>query len=261
MLSRFSFVILLSFVTLGCLAGCPSQTAPEDNQSELDAPAAGEEAPAADTGQSDTGADTSAEEGSEQQPTADDGSAVPGALTDSDGDGIADADDPYPFDYYNNDLDGDGVPDDVDNCFLYNPDQEDADGNGVGDICDLAILAAMSTPPTTPTVPAVTGAVLVAQDGQFLGTVNADSFDPNSLANSFGTYGSSFNSLSIWNPYGLYGSSYNAYSPWNPYTSTPPVVIENNTIIGFVTTNPSLTPAVHPNDLAIAIGRGDVVRY
>ncbi len=35
------------------------------------------------------------------------------------------------------DDDGDGVPDDIDNCYLYNPDQLDCNGNGVGDVCDI----------------------------------------------------------------------------------------------------------------------------
>jgi hypothetical protein len=36
------------------------------------------------------------------------------------------------------DTDGDGVPDSQDNCDLPNPDQEDCNGNGIGDVCDLA---------------------------------------------------------------------------------------------------------------------------
>jgi hypothetical protein len=35
------------------------------------------------------------------------------------------------------DQDGDGVPDDIDNCYLFNPDQADCDDNGVGDVCDI----------------------------------------------------------------------------------------------------------------------------
>lgn len=36
------------------------------------------------------------------------------------------------------DSDGDGVPDDIDNCpFDYNPDQKDSNNNGIGDACDL----------------------------------------------------------------------------------------------------------------------------
>jgi len=35
------------------------------------------------------------------------------------------------------DSDGDGVPDSIDNCiYTYNPDQADSDGDGVGDACD-----------------------------------------------------------------------------------------------------------------------------
>jgi hypothetical protein len=43
------------------------------------------------------------------------------------------------------DTDGDGILDDVDNCpFNYNPDQEDADGDGIGDVCEASAIPTTS---------------------------------------------------------------------------------------------------------------------
>jgi len=50
------------------------------------------------------------------------------------------------------DTDGDGVPDDIDNCpFVSNPDQSDLDGNGIGDVCDPAPLGPQFVDKTTTT--------------------------------------------------------------------------------------------------------------
>ncbi len=49
---------------------------------------------------------------------------------------------------------------------------------------------------------------LFNSQGQFRGNLNSNQFDPNSVANPFGQYGSRFSPDSINNPYGA-GSRYN----------------------------------------------------
>jgi hypothetical protein len=54
---------------------------------------------------------------------------------DTDGDGLTDSQDPFPT---SADGDGDGANDKLDNCPLVaNPGQQDFDGDGAGDVCDL----------------------------------------------------------------------------------------------------------------------------
>jgi len=62
-----------------------------------------------------------------------------GNATDTDGDGIPDDQDNCPTTYNPDqlDTDGDGIGDVCDNCLTTpNPDQLDSDGDGVGDVCD-----------------------------------------------------------------------------------------------------------------------------
>ena len=75
-------------------------------------------------------------------------------------------------------------------------------------------------------------------DDVYLGCLNCDSYNSNSIWNEYGTYGSSYNSKSIWNEYGTYGSEYNSNCPWNEYGTNPPVVVDKQgNFYGYFTVN------------------------
>jgi len=65
--------------------------------------------------------------------------------------------------------------------------------------------------------------LLVSPEGDFLGNVNSNRFDPNSIANPYGTYGSKYSPNSINNPYGTYGSPYSSSGSRNQFgVGAPP---------------------------------------
>ena len=61
-------------------------------------------------------------------------------------------------------------------------------------------------------------------DGNYLGRVNKNRYDPDSISNPFGRYGSKFSPDSVNNPYGKYGSPYSPYSATNPYAIEAPKI-------------------------------------
>lgn len=66
--------------------------------------------------------------------------------------------------------------------------------------------------------PGTTGSPQIyAPDGQYLGNLNSNRYDPNSVSNPYGQYGSRYSPNSINNPYSQYGSPYSPNSVRNPY--------------------------------------------
>ena len=91
----------------------------------------------------------------------------------------------------------------------------------------------------------IDGAIIVSDDGDFLGKFS-NKYDSKSIFNEYGTYGSEYNSTSIWNKYGEHGSEYRTGSWRNSYSSSPPKVIKDGHIIGYLTVNKNKRGAINP---------------
>lgn len=66
---------------------------------------------------------------------------------------------------------------------------------------------------------------LYAEDGTYLGRLSTNRYDPESVSNPYGVYGSRYSPTSIKNPYSVYGSKYSTMSPWNPYSTSAPIIV------------------------------------
>jgi len=62
----------------------------------------------------------------------------------------------------------------------------------------------------------------------YLGCLNCPETAQDSLFNEFGTHGNKFNPSSLRNSYGQFGSPYALYSACNPYSIDPPVIVDQN---------------------------------
>jgi hypothetical protein len=82
------------------------------------------------------------------------------------------------------------------------------------------------------------GAYVVSQEPGpiYLGFFGSQ-FATESIMNSFGTYGSSFSPLSVRNTFGTYGSSFGSYSAQNRFATSPPAIMKNGMLVGYLTTN------------------------
>ncbi len=72
-----------------------------------------------------------------------------------------------------------------------------------------------------------------------LGNLNSNRYDPNSVSNPYGRYGSPYSPDSVNNPFGLYGSKYSPYSAKNPHaTQAPKIVTPDGKYLGKFSANP-----------------------
>jgi len=72
----------------------------------------------------------------------------------------------------------------------------------------------------------------------YLGCLNCNDIDRNSIWNDIGTYGSNISSKSIWNDIGTYGSDISNYSPFNSIASYPPAIVDKDgNFYGYLTAN------------------------
>jgi hypothetical protein len=60
------------------------------------------------------------------------------------------------------------------------------------------------------------------ETGKFLGNLSSNQYDPDSVSNPYGQYGSKYSPDSVNNPYGEYGSKYSPKSVNNPYAVGSP---------------------------------------
>lgn len=90
---------------------------------------------------------------------------------------------------------------------------------------------------------------ILASDGQFLGRLCLNIYNPESVSNIYGLYGNPYSSVSINNKYSMYGSPYSSLSPFNPYTTTPPSIYLRGMKVGVLSINNFLMGSVDPRQI------------
>jgi hypothetical protein len=88
-----------------------------------------------------------------------------------------------------------------------------------------------------------------AGDGTFLGKLNPNRFDQDSIFNRFGAYGNKFSSQSIFNKFSTYGNQFNSESPFNRFSTDPPRIYVRGKFVAYLTKNTFKTPRVDPDEL------------
>lgn len=98
------------------------------------------------------------------------------------------------------------------------------------------------------------GAVLVAEDGTYLGKITWNDVDPDSIFNNVGRFGSDVSATSIWNDVSRYGSDISADSPFNDMALSPPRIVKDGNVVGVLSVNDGRPDVIHPKALLEIVG-------
>lgn len=88
-----------------------------------------------------------------------------------------------------------------------------------------------------------------AADEKFLGKLNPNQYDTDSIFNKFGEYGNQFSQSSIFNKFGEYGNQFSELSPYNQFSTTPPRIYLNGEFYAYLTVNQMLNPRIDPEEI------------
>lgn len=89
--------------------------------------------------------------------------------------------------------------------------------------------------------------IVGGNNDEFIGLLNLNKYDVNSISNPYGSYGSKYSTKSIWNKYGTYGSPYAYYSAFNPYTMAAPKIYLHGVLYGHLSKNHYIGTHVDPD--------------
>jgi len=89
-----------------------------------------------------------------------------------------------------------------------------------------------------------------AGDGTFLGKLNPNQIDEDSIFNQFGPYGNEFSQQSIFNTFSQYGGNqFSHLSPYNAFSSNPPKIYINGHFVAYLTVKTDIQPRVDPDEI------------
>jgi len=92
-----------------------------------------------------------------------------------------------------------------------------------------------------------TPAIVVGQDGAFLGLVSNDQYADKSICNHYGNFGNPHSSTSVLNKYAQYGGTYSDLGAYNSNAQKPPLIIQNGQPIALLTKNQRLQGSIDPD--------------